>query len=79
MPQEVDQLHQLELVQLNGNRLNGELKMNVTNLVYGNSSFVSDCGSPSSFENPIKCDNCTMCCKFEAAREDRKYWLNNPD
>ena len=29
---------------------------------YGESSFVTDCGSPSIYEEPIKCDGCTMCC-----------------
>ena len=28
----------------------------------GTSSFVTDCGSPSIYDEPIECDGCTMCC-----------------
>ena len=65
VPRELDQLHQLELVQLQGNRIQGNLNMSVTNMKYKNSSFVSDCGSPSAFESPVECNNCTMCCEFD--------------
>jgi hypothetical protein len=27
-----------------------------------NSSFISDCGVPSVFDEPLVCENCTMCC-----------------
>jgi hypothetical protein len=28
------------------------------------SSFSSDCGNPSDFEQSLNCTKCTMCCKF---------------
>jgi hypothetical protein len=28
----------------------------------GTSSFISDCGVPSVFDEPLVCPNCTMCC-----------------
>ena len=31
-------------------------------LLPGESSFVSDCGAPSIYKEPLVCDNCTLCC-----------------
>ncbi|KAL7541121.1 hypothetical protein ACHAXR_011494, partial [Thalassiosira sp. AJA248-18] len=61
-------LTRLQLVQLHGNRLTGTIPdLNVTpkdESLYG-SSFVSDCGEPSVFEDPIQCEGCTMCCNSQ--------------
>ena len=32
--------------------------------LYGSSSFVSDCGNPSDFEESLNCTECTMCCEY---------------
>ncbi len=29
------------------------------------SSFVSDCGVPTEFDDPLACISCTMCCEFK--------------
>lgn len=54
-------LKNLEVIQLNGNRLSGTippLGLEFTDP----SSFVTDCGNPSEFEESLACDECTMCC-----------------
>ena len=52
----------LELIQLHGNRLSGEIRsFNWEN--DDSSSFVSDCGRPSAFDEGLTCDGCTMCCE----------------
>lgn len=62
IPQSIEHLQQLNLLHLHGNRLTGS--MPTVNL-YGLtevSSFITDCGVPSDFDNPFGCDDCTMCC-----------------
>ncbi|KAL7527626.1 hypothetical protein ACHAXR_002053, partial [Thalassiosira sp. AJA248-18] len=61
-------LAQLQLVQLHGNQLTGKIpKLNVTpkNDSISGLSFISDCGEPSDFEDPVKCERCTMCCNSQ--------------
>ncbi len=53
---------QLELVQLHGNRLSGTIP-NLNLLLSDPSSFISDCGNPSDFEEALVCEECTMCCE----------------
>ena len=39
---------------------------NITQLddsIYSKSTFVTDCGVPSAFEEAMECDSCTMCCE----------------
>ena len=63
-PKELEQLHNLERVQLHSNRITGTIPLlQVSNV--SKSSFISDCGVPSAFEEPLECERCTMCCKFE--------------
>jgi len=64
MPSRFQELSQLALIQLNSNRLTGEIPyLSNTPLFEDESSFVSDCGVPSSFmDNPLVCEECTMCC-----------------
>ena len=53
----------LELIQLHGNRLSGSIpKLNLT--FSDTSSFVTDCGNPSDFDEALGCEECTMCCKY---------------
>lgn len=62
-------LTSLELLQLHGNRFRGEISpMRPDSLLLkGNlSSYISDCGSPSAFqESPLICEQCTICCNFD--------------
>jgi len=62
LPASFQDLQKLVLLQLQSNRLIGTI-VNVT--VHGkenNSSFISDCGVPSKFLEPVFCEACTMCC-----------------
>lgn len=64
VPNELGNLSKLELVQLQGNRLEGEVpvSLNVYKTSFQESSFISDCGVPTDFDEPLLCDECTMCC-----------------
>ena len=31
---------------------------------FDKAKFISDCGSPSAFDEPVDCPNCTMCCEL---------------
>ena len=54
-------LKNLEIVQIHGNRLSGKIPS--LNWTFGEySSFVSDCGTPSDFDDTLICEDCTMCC-----------------
>ena len=60
VPLELDLLKSLTLLHLHSNRLLGNISLSF--LSKNESSFVSDCGIPSSFESPVLCESCTMCC-----------------
>jgi len=65
VPSELGQLDNLELVHLHGNRLSGTVPadMNVKSLPQEEtSSFITDCGVPTDFDEPLLCEECTMCC-----------------
>ena len=65
IPPEIGNLKNLQLVQLQGNRLKGTLSLTGLNEAkYKESSYVSDCGSPSYIKEPISCNACTMCCEY---------------
>merc|ERR1711957_19510 len=57
-------MKKLELIQLHGNRLSGEIP-SFGWAIDDRSSFVSDCGSPSNFEDALICEDCTMCCNLQ--------------
>ena len=58
-------MYHLDLLRLHGNnKLTGVVEIAASDDLFGPSSFVADCGKPSMFEEPIICENCTMCCKF---------------
>ena len=69
MPPEVENLKKLKLFQAHGNRITGTVTLSA-GLVpdkFEESSFVTDCGSPSLFGDdpgPVNCASCTMCCKY---------------
>jgi hypothetical protein len=63
-PKELGELKKLQLLQLQSNKIT-EIP-NIPRLndnIYGRSTFVADCGVPSAFDEPLRCQNCTMCCK----------------
>ena len=64
-PVSLGELAQLQLLQLQTNRIT---KIpNITQLdesIYNNSTFVTDCGVPSAFDEALECENCTMCCEY---------------
>ncbi|EJK49650.1 hypothetical protein THAOC_31450 [Thalassiosira oceanica] len=71
VPPEVENLKKLKLFQAHANRITGTVTL-YAGLVpdeYEESSFVTDCGSPSLFGDdpgPVTCASCTMCCnEFE--------------
>ena len=33
-------------------------------LAFDMAMFIADCGSPSAFDEPVDCPNCTMCCEL---------------
>eukprot|EP00984_Skeletonema_dohrnii_P033127 scaffold28633_cov67-Skeletonema_dohrnii-CCMP3373.AAC.4 len=58
------ELKNLQLLQLQSNRITGmpiitQLDMSK----YNKSTFVTDCGVPSAFDETPECQNCTMCCE----------------
>jgi hypothetical protein len=62
MPESLEHLNHLELLHFHGNRLTGSMPtVNVQGLTEV-SSFITDCGVPSDFDEPLSCPNCTMCC-----------------
>lgn len=57
-------LSKLNLIQIHGNRLSGTIPR--LNLAFErHSDYVSDCGSPSEFEDTLLCEECTMCCNSQ--------------
>ena len=65
-PTELENLTQLELIQMHGNRIGGTIPIIdlASKELYGDSSFVADCGNPSDFDESLNCDECTMCCEY---------------
>jgi len=64
LPTQLIQLENLELAHFQSNRLTGQIILR-NELMIDDSSFISDCGVPTDFENPVTCNNCTMCCNIE--------------
>lgn len=60
IPGELMNLTNLSLLHLHGNRLVGNANFSFSGTSH--SALVADCGSPSDFESPLDCPNCTMCC-----------------
>jgi hypothetical protein len=58
----------LQLLQLQSNRITKiPIIPRLDDIIHGQSTFVTDCGVPSAFDNALECDNCTMCCKYYSA------------
>jgi len=63
VPTELKQIQHLEMVHLHGNRLHGTMPLLNNQHLRDESSFISDCGYPTNFDQPISCPHCTICCK----------------
>jgi len=61
IPDEVADLSKLKLFHGHGNRLHGTVPP-LSMKGQTKSSFIADCGSPSDFDSPLDCPDCTMCC-----------------
>jgi hypothetical protein len=61
IPEDLIRLNGLDLVHLQSNMLTGTVSLSSERMV-DPSSFISDCGVPTAFEDTLTCDNCTMCC-----------------
>eukprot|EP00984_Skeletonema_dohrnii_P032138 scaffold25631_cov79-Skeletonema_dohrnii-CCMP3373.AAC.2 len=59
----LEALTKLQLLQLQSNRITGMPNMTQLDMSeYSESTFVTDCGVPSAFDETPVCENCTMCC-----------------
>ena len=63
-------MENLELIHLHGNRLSGEVPkdLHLSNSLPQEditSSFITDCGLPTDFDEPLLCEECTMCCNSD--------------
>mmetsp|Transcript_10296 Transcript_10296/g.22342 ORF Transcript_10296/g.22342 Transcript_10296/m.22342 type:complete len:1541 (-) Transcript_10296:66-4688(-) len=58
------QMEQLEVIQVQGNRLSGSIP-SLDLLLRKDYSFIADCGHPSEFETNLMCEGCTMCCNAQ--------------
>ena len=60
IPSQFGNIPGLELIQLHGNRFSGAVPTfnEMDKSVWGDSSFVADCGTPSDFKVPLECDEC---------------------
>mmetsp|Transcript_12632 Transcript_12632/g.24040 ORF Transcript_12632/g.24040 Transcript_12632/m.24040 type:complete len:1810 (+) Transcript_12632:137-5566(+) len=56
-------LKNLELLHLHSNLLSGSIASIDWPHETRSSSYITDCGNPTEFEQSLVCDDCTMCCK----------------
>jgi hypothetical protein len=57
-------MKRLQLLQLQSNRITGmPVVPRIDDSIHGESTFVTDCGVPSDFDEALDCKNCTMCCE----------------
>lgn len=74
IPTDLGALHHLELVQLNGNRIEGTVPIIDVVSPKEHWSFVSDCGVPSAFDVPVTCKGvCTILCLLWAGGLSRSF------
>uniref|UniRef100_A0A7S4WD27 Uncharacterized protein n=1 Tax=Ditylum brightwellii TaxID=49249 RepID=A0A7S4WD27_9STRA len=68
-------LSNLELLHLHDNRLQGTVPR-LALKGQTKSSFIADCGSPSEFDTPLDCPDCTMCCNSQQECDVRESQTN---
>ena len=55
----------MKLLQLQSNRITEVPNIpELDESKYDTSTFVTDCGVPSAFDEALVCENCTMCCEY---------------
>jgi len=64
-PTELGELLNLRLFHLHGNRIQGTIPEMDIRLRGGQFSFITDCGVPTDFEEPLTCVNCDVCCNVD--------------
>ena len=79
------ELRKLKLIHLHGNRLSGTIlssnawafdnKLSFSSDYAQKSSFISDCGNPSDFNESLICKGCTMCCEYSKHLQLDTYYL----
>ncbi|KAL7465661.1 hypothetical protein ACHAXS_005978, partial [Conticribra weissflogii] len=63
LPSHLGKLQHLQLLHMHDNRFAGTVpSINLEFRGFDESSFISDCGVPSVFDDPLICEGCTMCC-----------------
>jgi Leucine-rich repeat (LRR) protein len=63
-PDGLGDMKELQLLQLQSNRITKMPKITRLNdSLYNRSTFITDCGVPSAFDQALNCTNCTMCCE----------------
>jgi Leucine-rich repeat (LRR) protein len=73
VPQSLEQLNQLDLLHIHGNRLTGSMPTVHLSGLTDTSSFITDCGVPSDFDLTFFCSNCTMCCNLDGECESTAF------
>ena len=74
VPGELAQLEHLHRVLLHANELSGSVFLESKS---NDDTFIADCGFPSTLQNPIACEHCTMCCNGEGNCQEnvkRLFW-----
>ena len=61
----LENLNNLSLFHLHGNRLQGSVPYVDKQAMSGDSSFITDCGVPTDFDEPLECEDCTVCCNSD--------------
>ncbi|KAK1733561.1 leucine-rich repeat protein [Skeletonema marinoi] len=65
VPEGLAEMKGLQLLQLQSNRITKmPIIPRLDDFIHGQSTFVTDCGVPSAFDEALECDNCTMCCNI---------------
>eukprot|EP00985_Skeletonema_marinoi_P021635 scaffold13377_cov117-Skeletonema_marinoi.AAC.6 len=66
VPEGLAEMKGLQLLQLQSNRITKMPTIpRLNDFIHGQSTFVTDCGVPSAFDEALECDNCTMCCNAD--------------
>eukprot|EP00588_Corethron_pennatum_P000257 CAMPEP_0194301030 /NCGR_PEP_ID=MMETSP0169-20130528/61578_1 /TAXON_ID=218684 /ORGANISM="Corethron pennatum, Strain L29A3" /LENGTH=998 /DNA_ID=CAMNT_0039051253 /DNA_START=940 /DNA_END=3933 /DNA_ORIENTATION=- len=81
VPDTFANLTNLTVFQLNSNQITGKIENITMKNTEKKYSLVADCGYPSLFEDPVKCDECKMCCNSndECSPTNGKYNLTSPN
>jgi hypothetical protein len=77
-PEGLGEMKGLQLLQLQSNRITEmPIIQRLDNSIHGQSTFVTDCGVPSAFDEALECENCTICCKYYSVLDDFVFYCRN--